>query len=212
MRLFDIAFSSYTGGGNTKLVNYMDSDGFSHWKSKVNNLDEAFGLQTESVVCMAFVDPNDTIRTKMVDPICVGTSPSDLQGNKSNMCADPDNIYCTFQKEMLDWQKELQKVDEDNDPEYGNTKVMERYNEMLPDWSLLHTLRQTAGHAANQSDSHVNSFMFEGSYRTGGPGATNKVIKGNGHLGDSCRGCASVRSGKGMQMPNAAPIQLAHLV
>jgi hypothetical protein len=213
IRLFDIAFSSYTGGGNTKLQSFMD-DGYDMWKSKVESLDQAFGMQTASLVVMAFIDNKNSITSSMIDPVCL-KSPESVQGGAANLCADAENIYSTYQPEMSEWQEQVLKADEiddpDNDP-FSNKNILGTYMKEMPDWTLLHAFRQTAGHAANQCDSHCNAFFFEGSYKTFGPGVTAKAIRGNGHLGHSVQGCSAVRSGKGLQMPNVAPVQLTHLV
>jgi hypothetical protein len=221
MRLFDIAFSSYTGGGNTKLQNYYEDNAdestmhqqFENWKSKVQSLDEAFGMQTASLICMAFVDKKNTITPSMLDPVCL-QGPSSLQGNTAGLHADPENIYSTFKPEMIEWQDKVKAADENQvgDDEYSNTNMLEKYTNLCPNWTLLHAFRQTAGHAANQCDSHCNAFFFEGSYKTFGNGVVTKTVRGNGHLGHSMQGCSAVRSGKGLQMPSVAPVQLTHLV
>jgi len=219
IRLFDIAFCGYTGGGNTKLQPFKtgenwDGDDFEHWKSKVESLDEAFGMQTASLICMAFVDPNNSISSSMIDPVCI-QPPSNLQGNNANLCADPENIYSTYHPEMSHWETKVDSADDipvDDNNQFSNKNMRATYAGLCPNWTLLHAFRQTAGHAANQCDSHCNAFFFEGSYRTSGTGVMSKTIRGNGHLGHSMQGCAAVRSGKGLQMPSVAPIQLTHLI
>jgi hypothetical protein len=221
MRLFDIAFSSYTGGGNTKLQNYYEDNAdestmhqqFENWKSKVQSLDEAFGMQTASLICMAFVDTKNTITPSMLDPVCL-QKPSTLQGKAAGLHADAENIYSTYKPEMTEWQDTVKSADDNpaEDDPYSNTKMLEAYEQLCPNWTLLHAFRQTAGHAANQCDSHCNAFFFEGSYKTFGNGVVTKTVRGNGHLGHSMQGCSAVRSGKGLQMPSVAPVQLTHLV
>lgn len=211
IRLFDIAFSSYTGGGNTKLQGFNSED-YGAWKSKVESLDEAFGMQTASLIVMAFYDPKNTITSSMIDPVCV-QPPTSVQGNAANLCADPENIFSTYNKDMSAWVQKVGEADKDEPAAHTkNSERMQEYLQMMPDWTCLHAFRQTAGHAANQCDSHCNAFFFEGSYKTMGSGVTAKTIRGNGHLGHSMQGCSSVRSGKGLQMPNCAPVQLTHLI
>lgn len=215
IRLFDIAFSSYTGGGNTKLQPFQENGDdveYEKWKSKVESLDEAFGMQTPSLICMAFIDPGNSITSSMIDPVCL-QPPKNMQGSAANLCADPENIYSTYNNEMSDWiQKAINADGEDVGDPHSNKEIMNKYMTAMPDWTFLHAFRQTAGHAANQCDSHCNAFFFEGSYKTYGTGVTAKAIRGNGHLGHSVQGCSAVRSGKGLQMPNVAPVHLTHLV
>ena len=75
------------------------------------------------------------------------------------------------------------------------------YKALMPDFDSLHKGRKTAGHASHEGDTHQNSFSFQGTMEVWSSSGCMSATRGTGHLGHSCCGSSSIRSGKGMMNP-----------
>ena len=184
LRLWDVAFAGYHGGMGTTIV---DDTNRARWKSSCVHLDEALSYSHPDLFVMRFDD--DYTADHLPNPVCFHHDY--VNGNAAGYAIDPSNIYSVFKDEMM-----LAKHLTPNDVQ----RFLE-YKKLMPDFSALHKGRKTAGHASHEGDTHQNSFSFQGTMEVWSNGACTCVTRGTGHLGHSCCGSSSIRSGKGMMNP-----------
>ncbi|KAJ1482400.1 hypothetical protein T484DRAFT_1747615 [Baffinella frigidus] len=188
LRLWDVAFNGYTGGGGTKLVDWNDASKLEKWKMSCVSLDEPLKVDAPDMFVMRF-ETEDAIDVDVPNPInfCY-----DLNKGPNPSHADPDNVYNTHVDEMDVWSK-LKKQ--------SNRARYIKYFTDMPNFARLHAGRKTAGHASHEGDTHTASLAFAGTMTviTRKPNRSDTVwnFYGTGHLGDSYPGIASIRAGNG---------------
>lgn len=179
LRLWDVAFAGYHGGMGTTIIG---DDNRTLWQQSCMHLDEALSSKHPSVFVMRF---HDEYTKELSNPVS-------FYNNDNKSCIDPQNIYSTYDKDMELYEK-LSNPDKAR---------FDQYKMMMPDFGSLHAHRKTAGHASHEGDTHQNSFSFQGTMwvKCANPNKC-KEVRGTGHLGHSCCGSSSIRSGKGMMNP-----------
>lgn len=179
LRLWDVAFAGYHGGMGTTII---DNNNRSSWQQSCMHLDEALSSKHPSVFVMRF---QDEYTAELSNPIS-------FYNNDNKNCIDANNIYSTYDPDM-ELRNKLTNPDKAR---------FDEYKERMPDFGSLHAHRKTAGHASHEGDTHQNSFSFQGTMWVKCANLNKcKEVRGTGHLGHSCCGSSSIRSGKGMMNP-----------
>ena len=191
VRLWDVAFNGYVGGGDDTLVDFRDpnnrENGSAAWKKAVHDISVPYTGPSLAVLAFKTRDA----KPRMHNPININCPPDDdRDGGGTEHFVEPENIYTTHDSRMDLFVKEEYR-------EQFNAK----YAPHWPEFNALHRERKTAGHAANEGDTHSASLSFEGTmqYQVHTYGRPAVHQKGTGHLGESFVGVASVRAGKGLQ-------------
>jgi hypothetical protein len=191
VRLWDVAFNGYVGGGDDTLVDFRDpnnrENGSAAWKKAVHDISVPYTGPSLAVLAFKTKDA----KPRMHNPININCPPDDdRDGGGTEHFVEPENIYTTHDSRMDLFLKDEYR-------EQFNAK----YADHWPEFNALHRERKTAGHAANEGDTHSASLSFEGTmqYKMNGYDRPAVHQKGTGHLGESFVGVASVRAGKGLQ-------------
>jgi hypothetical protein len=185
LRLWDVAFAGYHGGMGTTIVEDKNID---TWRSSCVHLDEALSYSHPDLFVMRFND--GYTKEHLPNPVCFHHD-FDATNQAVGYAIDPSNIYNVFKDEMM-LAKNLTQSDV--------ARFLD-YKELMPDFSSLHKGRKTAGHASHEGDTHQNSFSFQGTMEVWSGSTCTSATRGTGHLGHSCCGSSSIRSGKGMMNP-----------
>ncbi|KAJ1471151.1 hypothetical protein T484DRAFT_1845253 [Baffinella frigidus] len=187
LRLWDVAFNGYTGGGGTKLVDWNDDEKREKWKMSCVSLDEPLKVDAPDMFVMRF-ETEDSIDVDVPNPInfCY-----DHEKPANQTHADPENIHNAHVEGMDIWSN----MTDDNTTRYR------QYFKLMPNFARMHAGRKTAGHASHEGDTHAASLAFAGTMtvttrRTDGNDRIRN-FHGTGHLGDSYPGVASIRAGNG---------------
>jgi hypothetical protein len=186
LRLWDVAFAGYHGGMGTTIVDDENIDG---WSSSCVHLDEALSYSHPDLFVMRFNDAYT--KEHLPNPVCFHHDYDAARHQASGYAIDPANIYNVFKDEMM-LAENLTRND---------VARFLAYKALMPDFDSLHKGRKTAGHASHEGDTHQNSFSFQGTMEVWSKGACTLITRGTGHLGHSCCGSSSIRSGKGMMNP-----------
>lgn len=210
LRLWDVAFAGYNGGMGTKAVDWTTANPAPDrtprkFSDQVLNLSEPIrASRCIDMLVMRFeqTDIMNVDFNNLPNPVCFYEKPKPV-------AADPDGIYTVFDKSMNIFGQFSKPPGGTQNQRYEN------YITSIPDMASLHADRKSAGHAANEGDTHQNSLAFSGTceitYKpTGATAPTTLMVRGSGHLGPSFPGCASIRAGNGSmaapQEPHVARI------
>lgn len=186
LRLWDVAFAGYHGGMGTTIVEDKNID---TWHSSCVHLDEALSYSHPDLFVMRFND--GYTKEHLPNPVCFHHDYDTTSNKAVGYAIDPSNIYNVFKDEMMLGENLTQ----------SDVARFLDYQKLMPDFSSLHKGRKTAGHASHEGDTHQNSFSFQGTMEVWSGSTCTSATRGTGHLGHSCCGSSSIRSGKGMMNP-----------
>jgi len=188
IRTWDVAFNGYNGGCDDQFVDWSES---SHpFCNSTNTLDKPY--DGPSIICMMIPHVKETYP----NPILLSSHDgSDEDDDGTSAFIDPENINSIFDPRMQVFGK--------------HPNVKSRYDQYMnnlhmPDFSMLHATRKTAGASSNDSLTEATSVAFQGTVLIDRNGDGKwEHTRGAGHLGDSYVGVASVREGKGFKQDSA---------
>ena len=199
VRVFDVAFDGYTGGNDSKVLEWNEQS-TKQFADATQNLSQSyngpsmivFSLPQHNAIFQSF--PNPVVFVEDVNPNAP-TQPD--SGNKANDLSN--HIVFGQPTQGNEWCSE-------------STHSCYRFKYSIlnvTNWSNLgHS--QAAGQLSQNDESDMYHFSFAGYFASIGPSGQRQETQNSGHLGATYVGCSSVRNGRGLLVTGKP--SLTHIV
>lgn len=187
VRVFDVAFDGYTGGNDSKVLEWT-LQSTKQFADATQNLNQSyngpsmivFSLPPHTAIFQSF--PNPVV---YVDDVNANVTTQPDTGNKANDIAN--HIVFGAASRGSEWCS-------------ASTHSCYAYKYALlnvTNWSNLgHS--QAAGQLSQNDESDLYQFSFAGYFASISPNGQRQETQNSGHLGATYVGCSSVRNGRGL--------------
>lgn len=207
IRVYDVAYDGYNGGLDQRHVDFTEQKDIDDFKNAT--FDRTRPYNAPSMLVMALPWDASTSHKTLPNPMVfwptnsVAPAPPDASQAVSDM--NEHDVFC-FSKET-----QRNNVSSNNTSKYMTPEQRARYwayiEQMgMNEWTNTGDELKTPGERAISGESSSQLLAFEGTMKTySGSHALENHQMGSGHLGPSYVGVASIREGRGVLNPAAAP-------
>lgn len=194
IRLYDVSFDGYNGGMDDSILDWLDNDDVTLFAESMQDTTKPYN--GKSMICMMI---KYTGKSQLMNPL-VYASQDVYPDRAAQPSFDFEKYNISSESNLQEaWQFYTQQVS----PAIGT--------------AIRNMNRTNAGNKAVGNETDVFMTSYHGHMKTyvTPPGSymrnVHAKINGTGHLGPCFEGVASIRMGKGQQLPRG-PVALSHLV
>lgn len=196
IRVWDVAFDGYNGGMDQEHVDWNNETSLADFREKTYQRNVPY--HGASMLVMGLPHDHSKSHKSWPNPIMFhpnqqGSLTQSPEGGPSPSDAMKHMVFATGGNHTSDAQKNKYR------------EYMDKLG--LQYWTTADLQNKPAGECAIGNESSTNSAAFEGTMKVyDANGSLIESTQGSGHLGPSYVGVASIREGRGVLNPAAAPM------